>query len=409
MKRNGLSLLLVLIIQLTACIPIQQENPIFSTHTIEGTQTVIPEKTNQELPKDITENPQSVNLPVTVSFVKNQWSSDAEIITIDVTGNINYAAIPVMSQTVLKSLPAIDQEGNVYLLYGRYYSEKTTFFSKLGINGSIETINVPVIDTSNNTVWIGNRLFINGRKLFIVSTDMSIDEQPAMNRLPDGSSDVGFMGLANETEKSLVWFALRPLREEGKVYAFYRTYNVNNGETHEGKLEVPSSTVDFNPTGNPLDRLGTLVMGVDTASKHVLLCYSQVEDANTGYFVLELYDASKGEMVTSEKTCCLNTYIISSGPFYSSNEPIESCGFDIIRRYSDGSDVLNFPTKASVNPNLWHWNGTNGDYWILMDHEKLSILDNLGNQLYEYNMPEESFNDCYPSECISPGFLISQE
>jgi len=150
-------------------------------------------------------------------------------------------------------------------------------------------------------------------------------------------------------------------------------------------------------------------MGVDTASKHVLLCYSQVEDANTGYFVLELYDASKGEMVTSEKTCCLNTYIISSGPFYSSNEPIESCGFDIIRRYSDGSDVLNFPTKASVNPNLWHWNGTNGDYWILMDHEKLSILDNLGNQLYEYNMPEESFNDCYPSECISPGFLISQE
>jgi len=235
MKRNGLSLLLVLIIQLTACIPIQQENPIVSTHTIEGTQTVIPEKTNQELPKEITENPQSVNLPVTVSFVKNQWSSDAEIITIDVTGNINYAAIPVMSQTVLKSLPAIDQEGNVYLLYGRYYSETTTFFSKLGINGSIETINVPVIDTSNNTVWIGNRLFINGRKLFIVSTDMSIDEQPAMNRLPDGSSDVGFMGLANETEKSLVWFALRPLREEGKVYAFYRTYNVNNGETHEGK------------------------------------------------------------------------------------------------------------------------------------------------------------------------------
>jgi hypothetical protein len=300
MKRNGLSLLSALILLLTSCAPFQQENPIASTLNIEGTQTVNQEKTTQELLKEITENPQSVNLPVTVSFVKNQWSSDTEIITIDVTGNANYAAIPVKSQTVLKSLPAIDQEGNVYLLYGRYYSEKTTFFSKLGINGSIETINVPVIDTVNNTVWIGNRLFINGRKLLIVSTNMSIDEQPAMNTLPDGSPGIGFMGLANETEKSLVWVALRPLREEDKVYAFYRTYNVNKGETYEGKLEIPYSTPDYNPTGNPSDRLGTTVMGVDTASKHVLLCYAQLKDANSGYFILELYDASKGEVVTVE-------------------------------------------------------------------------------------------------------------
>ena len=194
MKRNSLSLLLALITLLTACAPIQKENPIASTSTVEGTQAANPEKTPmQGLPEGLTENRQGINLPVTVSFVKNQWSSDTEIITIDVTGNINYAAIPVMSQTVLKSLPAIDHDGNVYLLYGTNYGANSTFFSRLGIDGSIDTIIVPVSGPIVDTVWIGNRLFINRKTLLIVNTDMRIEEQPPINKLPDGNSGLGFM------------------------------------------------------------------------------------------------------------------------------------------------------------------------------------------------------------------------
>ncbi len=415
MKRNGLSLLLALITLLTACAPIQKENPIASTSTVEGTQIAEPEKTPiQGLPEELTENRQGISLPVTVSFVKNQWSSDAEIITVDITDDLNYAAIPVKRETVLKSLPAIDQDGNVYLLYGTNYGANATFFSKLGIDGSIETINLPVSGPIVDSVWIGNRLFINRKNLLIVSTDMRIEEQPAINKLPDGNSGLGFMGLANETEKSLVWFSSLPLLEGDEQYAFYRTYNTKTGETYEGKLEIPYSIPDYTPTNNPDDRLGTIVMGIDTASKHVLLCYGQYsKDDNSLFFILELRDPVNGEAVSTEQTCCLNTLITSSGAFYSSNQPVESCGFDIVRRYSDGSDVIDFSSDTISSPDsrrrFWHWHGTNGDYWIVMDPETLSVLDNSGGQLYQYSMPDESFKDCHPPYCISPAFLISQE
>ncbi len=407
MKRNSLSFLLALITLLTACAPIQQENPIASTSTVEGTQAANPEKTpTQGLPDEIPENPQGISLPVTVSFVKNQWSSDTEIITVDLIEDFNYPAIPVKSGTVLKSLPAIDQDGNVFLLYGA----NATFFSKLSPDGNIETINLPNIGPAIDSVWIGNRLFINRENLLIVSTDMSIEEQPAINTLPYGNSGRGFMGLANETKKSLVWFARKPLREGDKLYAFYRTYDVNTGETYEEKLEIPYSNPDYNPTGNPTDRLGTIVMGVDTASKHVLLCYVQYpKDENSGYSNLELYDPVNREVVSTEQLCCINTVITSSGAFYSSIKPRESCGFDIARRYSDGSDVIDFSLKLYPKPSSWHWHGTNGDYWIMMDQETLSILDNSGEQLSEHQMPDESIKDCYPPDCICPSFLISQD
>ena len=173
MKRNGLSLLLALITLLTACAPIQQENPFASIPTVEGTQVANPEKTpTQGLPEEIPGNPQGIDPPVTISFVKNQWTSDAEIITVGLTGDLNYSAIPVKRETVLKSLPAIDQDGSVFLLYGTNYGANSTFFSRLGIDGSIDTINVPVSGPIVDTVWIGNRLFINRKTLLIVNTDM---------------------------------------------------------------------------------------------------------------------------------------------------------------------------------------------------------------------------------------------
>ncbi len=415
MIRNSLSLLLALITLLTACAPIQKDNPIASTSTVEGTQMANPEKTPmQGLPEELTENRQGINLPVTVSFVKNQWSSDTEIITIDVTGNANYAAIPVKSQTVLKSLPAIDQEGNVYLLYGTNSGTNSTFFSKLSPDGNIETINLPVggsIEPNVDSFWIGNRLFIkNWKNLLIVSTDMSIEEQPAIDKLLVGNSGPGFIGLANETEKSLVWFSRNPLREGDKLYAFYRTYNLNTRETYEGKLEIPYSTPDYNRTNNPDDRLGTIVMGVDTASKHVLLCYGKYrKDENSVYFNLELYDPVNKEVVSTEQLICPNTVITSFGAFYYSIKPVESHGFDIARRYSDGSDVIDFSREVFSNPKRRNWHGTNGDYWILMNQESLFILDNSGEQLSEYQMPDELIKDCYPLYCICPSFLISQE
>lgn len=216
--------------------------------------------------------------------------------------------------------------------------------------------------------------------------------------------------MAIETEKSLIWFSSQPFLEGDKQYAFYRTYNAKTGETYEGKLEIPYSIPDYTPTNNPDDRLGTIVMGIDTASKHVVLCYGQYsKDDNSLFFILELRDPANGEVVSIEQTCCLNTVITSSGAFYSSNLPVESCGFDIVRRYSDGSDVINFPIKSSANPNFWSWHGTNGDYWILMDQETLSIVDNSGKQLYQYSMPDESFTDCSAPYCVSPAFLISKE
>ena len=402
MKRNGLSLLLALITLLTACAPIQQENSIATTPASEVAQADNPEK-----------NP-TQGLPVTISFVKNQWTSDAEIITIGLTGDLNYSAIPVKRETVLKSLPAIDQEGNVFLLYGTNYGANSTFFSRLGIDGSIETISVPVSGPIVDAVWISNRLFINWENLLIVSTDMRIEEQPAINKLPDGNSGLGFMGLANETEKSLVWFASQPLLEGDKQYAFYRTYNTNTCETYEGKLEIPYSIPDYSPTNNPDDRLGTRVLGVDTSSKHVLLCYIKYRKGeNSGYSILELHDPANGEVVSIEQTCCNNTVITSSGAFYSSNLPGESCGLDIVRRYSDGSDLINFSSNTGLDPDLrrrfWQWHGTNGDYWIVMDQEKLTILDNSGKELHEYKMPDLSLKDCSAPYCSSPSFLIAQE
>ena len=402
MKRNGLSLLLALITLLTACAPIQQENSIATTPASEVAQADNPEK-----------NP-TQGLPVTISFVKNQWTSDAEIITIGLTGDLNYSAIPVKRETVLKSLPAIDQEGNVFLLYGTNYGANSTFFSRLGIDGSIETISVPVSGPIVDAVWISNRLFINWENLLIVSTDMRIEEQPAINELPDGNSGLGFMGLANETEKSLVWFASQPLLEGDKQYAFYRTYNTKTCETYEGNLEIPYSIPDYSPTNNPDDRLGTRVLGVDTSSKHVLLCYIKYRKGeNSGYSILELHDPANGEVVSIEQTCCNNTVITSSGAFYSSNLPGESCGLDIVRRYSDGSDLINFSSNTGLDPDLrrrfWQWHGTNGDYWIVMDQEKLTILDNSGKELHEYKMPDLSLKDCSAPYCSSPSFLIAQE
>ena len=413
MKRNSLSLLLALITLLTACAPIKKENPIASTSTVEGTQAANPEKTpTQGLPDEIPENPQGISLPVTVSFVKNQRSSDAEIITVDIAEVHTYASIPVERTTAFKSLPAIDHDGNVYLLYGTNYGADSTFFSKLGIDGSIETIILPIsgrIDPDSDSVWIGNRLFINyWKSLLIVSTDMRFEEQPPINKLPDGSAGIGFMGLANETEKSLVWVAKQPLLEGDKQYAFYRTYDVNTGKTYEGKLEIPT---DYYATNNPDDQPGTFVLGVDTASKHVLLCYEQhSKDETRIYYSLELRDLAKGEAVSIEEpSSCPRMLITSSGAFYSSYGYGESGDFAIVRRYSDGSDVIDFSLKLFPKPSSWHWHGTNGDYWIVMDPESLSVLDNSGIKLYEYTMPEESFKGFLPPESIIPAFLISQE
>lgn len=57
-------------------------------------------------------------------------------------------------------------------------------------------------------------------------------------------------------------------------------------------------------------------MGIDTASKHVVLCYGQYsKDDNSLFFILELRDPANGEVVSIEQTCCLNTVITSSGRF----------------------------------------------------------------------------------------------
>ena len=114
-----------------------------------------------------------------------------------------------------------------------------------------------------------------------------------------------------------------------------------------------------------------------------------------------------------EQICCLNAVIASSRAIYSYISPGESCDFDIVRRYSDGSDLINFSSNTGLDPDLrrrfWQWHGTNGDYWIVMDQEKLTILDNSGKELHEYKMPDLSLKDCSAPYCSSPSFLIAQE
>lgn len=397
-KENGVLIVFAAFLMLSACVPLQRQDspayPIIETDS---------------MPKQ--NNDPAADFPVVVSYVKDQWTSAAEIVTIGINYASNYAVIPVKKETVLKALPAVDQNHNVYLTYGTNYGVNSTIFAILGPDGSLETINLPVNGpVYNNALWVGNRLVINKGKLVLVDVDLQVEELPAINTLPDGSSAIGFLGVSNAAENLLVWVASQPLIEEERLFAFYRTLDIDNNEISEKKIEIPYSTQDYRLPVPSEVRLGTIVLGVDTTSDNVLLCFGKKpEEENMVYSHFELYSTDIQQSLSSEQICCLNAIVQTNSETYSSNFPVETCGFEIARRYSDGSDLIDFSAEPPLRVGDWRWHGTNGKYWIMINQKTLTILNDAGEKLQEIDMPDVNLADCFAPDCISPAFLIMLE
>ena len=418
MKKNGVSfsiVILFIILKIVSACSNQQAPLTLSTNTIPP----MPEATNTTHPTasplvDTSKHFNDDAPPVTISYIKNHTLVDAEIVTIGLNRDCEYASIPVETFTVLKSSVAVDDEANVFFSYGTYSGKNNTIFTKLSCDGGIESINLPISAPTHDTLWIGSRLVFNQGNLLVVDTAFNVEEHPKIDLLPNGETSLGVIGLANDEEYDLIWVPSKPIQQDDKLVVFYRLYNLDTKASTENTYELALSEwgQHFNDTldeGNILNPF--LLYGVDTVSKNVLLCYAkESEEENMKDSFMDLYNLSEQRILREENSPCIKggTYHSIHG-FYASVGCTETWCDEFIRSYSDGSDLIDFSTIEEPGPRSWRWHGSNGGYWILMNPKTLTIMDNEGSFLYEFDMPDINLRTCQAPECVSPGFLISSD
>lgn len=343
--------------------------------------------------------------PVAISSIQETYFG-GEVRSYSLSKDADYTSIPVEKGTYLRGPAGVDSSNNLYIAYGR----KKNFISKLGLEGSVKTIELP--NTWHyQSIWAGNKLLVlpagPGNEMYVVDTDLEVKIiSPALNILPDGSQGTGSLGYANSTSKMVIWVSALPIRNADGIFAFYRTLNLDDGKTTEEMLTIPASNENFSPSNNPDDRLGTIVYGVDTKSKNILLCYGSAQGNNNVAFTLELFAASQGKVIDQEKRCCSSNLFDLRGDTILENLAPESCSECRVRNWSDNQPSFDLePFLTSANP-LDNWVVSNGIYWMILTDRNVHVINE--DKLYEttYNLPSNLPPNLIPGSTIDVAFLL---
>jgi len=349
---------------------------------------------------------QEIARPIAISFIQ-QTDRGEELHSYSLSQDAEYTPIPVERGTDLRAPAALDSSDNLYLAYG----SRTNYISKLGLDGSITTIELP--NTWNyQSVWAGDKLLvlpmISANEIYIVDTNLEVKTiSPALNILPDGQRSTGSLGHANTSSNTAIWVATTPIRNADGDFAFYRTFDLDKGETTEEMLRIPVSNRDWCPSNNPDDRLGTIVYGVDTQNKNVLLCYGLAQENNSVATTLELFASSSGKTIDQEKRCCINNQFDLRGGTIIENFAPESCSDCRVRNWSDNQPSFDLePFMTSVNP-VDNWLMSNGRYWMILTDKNVTVINEDKQYEATYNLPSNLPPNLIPGSTIVVAYLLA--
>lgn len=343
--------------------------------------------------------------PVAISYI-SQNDLDTEINSISLSQNASYSKILVDHKTNLRAPVAVDSNNNLYVLYG----SKQTYLSKLSLDGSIVTIDLPV-NYPFQSFWLGDKLIIlktpTLTDIYVINTEFKIQTLSLpFNSLPTEITGDGIVGIGNSSDNLVVWVSRMPIRNAEGNFAYYRTFDVDSGDFTEGRLPIPASTENWSPTGNSDDRLGTFVYGVDTNSGNVLLCYGHVGIENNINTTLELFSTSNQQMIAAENRCCLNNEFEMRGDSIIQNIAPESCSFSEVRNWSDFQLSFDVESYLSDSQPGINWLTSNGRYWILLTETQIVIFNEIKQNEAIYFFPADLPPGLTPGSTIAPAFAL---
>lgn len=403
LKRISMVLVLVALFALTSCVN-QQAGEQVNLASNDNSLVYPIQEVDQEAVESPVEQVPGETVPhITLSYVKNNGNNEAELVTVALNNDSVYASLAVNAKTRIKSQARIDDEGNVYFVYGK----PKNVFVKLSPDETLEDIELP-LTSFTQSVWIGDQLIVpHNDEIYIIKSTMEIEVVPGFAAFTEGAESANTLGLSNDNPPLALWLAQSPVRRGDELFAAYQTFDPVTKVVESYELPIPWASENWGGTenaGNSSERLGSIVHAVDTESKNALICYGT--QSTEGELIsiqshLELYDTECAQPIKTEDNCCINRVIDFAGNFYSSAVVPEACSYNVIQRLSDGSDLVDLSKiRDDVKPQKFHWVGSNGDLWVYLNPSAALVMNHEGKVLQTFDLPAKELNECGTNLCV---------
>jgi hypothetical protein len=397
-------LIILLAFEFSSCAktvePVEEISPPTSTASA---APPTPETSETPTATQVVSTPSSNGRPIVISYIETT-ASGVEIISSSLNRQSNYSSIPVATKTKFQGLAAIDDENNLYLVYGA----RENYLSKLSIDGKVETVELPY-RWRIQTRWVNDKLFVLPKSadnsMAVIDTNLQITTlSPAIDALDDGSRSQGQIGISNTSPAVIVWFPTFPITDETGDYALYRTLSLDSLEMDEQMLKIPDSKGDANLIASiglgPDNRLITAIIGIDLLNNNALLCYDYGTTDRLILTNLEIFDLDAGESLTSFQYCCMGrTYDLRG------NVIIENASHSYYLR--DFQPVFEVTDFIDVDRLSYHWVNSNGNYWQILTTDEIIVIDEDGQLEARYNLPSTlPIMDLIPESTFLSAFLM---
>ena len=387
----------------------QPENPeISQTTELETTEPTAAEPTAVEpTAEEHLFAPETGKYPVAVSYIEKA-DQGVQIISKALNYEADYSTIFIDKKVEFRNQATVDGDGNLYLIYG----SKDNRMSKLGVNGEVETIDLPY-EGQFQSIWAGDKFFIlsTENSMAIVDTSLEVTiHSPAIN-IVDDEIVLGNLGIT--TTNDVIWVASLPLETESGDYALYRMVSMENYEITKDRLPIPDSNWDWaqeDPINrDPNDRLGTIIHAVYPDNARVLLCYyHRKEEEESIYSTLELYDTQDNTSTISLERCCMNNEIEHRGDTIIENSYPESCGYSQVLNSYDLKPSFSTAPYRSIKNLLNNWVGSNGRYWLIHSDQEITVINEDREFEATYPLPSDLPQDWIRASTLVPAFLIDE-
>lgn len=347
-------------------------------------------------------NPPPDGRPIVISYIENT-DAGGEIVSSSLNSQSNYGSIPVVTKTTFQGPVAIDDENNLYLVYGA----RENYVSKLSVDGNVETIELPYW-WQLQTLWVGDKLFVlpksSDNSMSVIDTDLQITTlSPAIDALDDGTRTRGTIGISNTSPTALIWVSSLPIEDETGDYALYRTLSLESLEINEQRLKIPNSIRDGSLSAaierGPDNRLNTIVVGIDQLNNNALLCYNYGTTERVILTNLEIYDLDAGESITSFQYCCMNGLYDLRGDTIIENA-------SQVYNLSDFQPIFDVIEFIDIDGLSYYWMDSNGAYWQILTKDEIIVVDEGGQLEARYDLPSTVPMDLLPEFNLLPAFLL---
>ena len=350
-------------------------------------------------------------LPVIVSCIE-EIDGQRNIISTALNFQSNYMSISVENGTDFRGQIAVDSDLNLYFLYG----SRTNYFSKISVEGNIETIEIPY-KWKLQTLWVGNKFFIlaNEPSMAVINTDLMVTTiSPAINILEDDKASLGYLGMTTTPFPTVIWVSSHPIENIMGDYALYRTLSLDTLTINENKLKIPNSNWNWYESSSSTqhigERLGTIFYGVDIQNENVLLCYNYKKEGNNQNISskLELFASKTGETIISYDFPCMNRiYDLRGNSIISMTNPL-SGGIVQVLGLNDLQPLFDFTEFFDMENYYDNWISSNGVYWQIVSKNKVTVLNGDLKDVISYSLPSNLPTDIIPGTTLLPAFLIEE-